>query len=124
MILTLTTSARSVATLTLNRPEKHNALSEAMMVALTEAAHEIGTRDDIRVVILAAEGPSFCAGGDLQWMMEQIKADRSTRRAGAHRLAGMLEALNTLPKPLMARSMVTRSGAVSDWLAFAMWRLV
>ncbi len=103
MTLTLTTDARGVATLTLNRPEKHNALSEALMVALTEAALEIGARDDIRVVVLAAEGPSFCAGGDLQWMMDQIKADRETRRAGAHRLAGMLEALNTLPKPLIGK---------------------
>lgn len=103
MTLNLTTDARGVATLTLNRPEKHNALSAELMVALTDAAHEIGKRDDIRVVVLAGEGPTFCAGGDLRWMQDQIAASREDRRAGAMVLAGMLEALNTLPQPLIGR---------------------
>ena len=103
MTLTLTTDDRGVATLTLNRPEKHNALSADLMVALTDAAHEIGKCDDIRVVVLAAEGPTFCAGGDLRWMQDQIKASRADRRAGAMVLAGMLDALNTLPQPLIGR---------------------
>lgn len=103
MTLTLTTDPRGVATLTLDRPEKHNALSAALMHAITDAAREIGKRDDIRVVILASAGPTFCAGGDLKWMQEQITADRETRRAGAMVLAGMLEALNTLPQPLIGR---------------------
>lgn len=103
MTLSMTVDGRGVATLTLNRPEKHNALSAELMLALTQAAHEIGPRDDIRVVVLAGKGPSFCAGGDLQWMMDQIKADRESRRAGARTLAGMLDALNLLPKPLIGR---------------------
>jgi len=103
MTLSLTVDGRGVATLTLNRPEKHNALSAELMVALTDAARQIGQREDIRVVILAGEGPSFCAGGDLRWMQDQIKADRETRRAGAMLLAGMLQALNTLPQPLIGR---------------------
>lgn len=103
MTLSLNVDARGVAVLTLNRPEKHNALSAELMVALTDAAHEIGLRDDIRVVVLAGEGPTFCAGGDLQWMMDQIKADRASRRAGAQTLARMLDALNTMPKPLIGK---------------------
>ena len=103
MTLSLTVDGRGVAVLTLNRPEKHNALSAELMVALTDAAHDIGARKDTRVVVLAGEGPSFCAGGDLRWMQNQIAACRADRRAGALVLAGMLEALNTLPQPLIGR---------------------
>ena len=103
MTLSLTVDGRGVAVLTLNRPEKHNALSAELMVALTDAARDIGAREDIRVVVLAGEGPSFCAGGDLRWMQDQIAASREDRRAGAMVLAGMLDALNTLPQPLIGR---------------------
>ena len=52
MTLSLTVDGRGVAVLTLNRPEKHNALSAELMVALTDAARDIGAREDIRVVVL------------------------------------------------------------------------
>ncbi|MDB6180228.1 crotonase/enoyl-CoA hydratase family protein [Paracoccus fistulariae] len=97
------TDDRGVATLWLARAEKHNALSQQMMEELTAAAAQLGQDPDIRVVVLAAEGGSFCAGGDLGWMKSQIDADAQTRRAGARVLAQMLFALNTLPKPLIAR---------------------
>lgn len=95
--------ARGVATLWLARADKHNALSQRMMEDLTEAAARLGADPAVRVVVLAAEGASFCAGGDLGWMKAQIAADNPTRRAGARILAHMLSALNTLPKPLIAR---------------------
>lgn len=95
--------ARGVATLWLARADKHNALSQRMMEELTEAAARLGADPTVRVVVLAAEGASFCAGGDLGWMKAQIAADNPTRRAGARILAHMLSALNTLPKPLIAR---------------------
>ncbi|TYP60496.1 methylglutaconyl-CoA hydratase [Stutzerimonas stutzeri] len=94
---------RGVATLWLTRAEKHNALSRQMMDELTRAAADLGADPAVRVVILAAEGGSFCAGGDLGWMREQTAADDATRREGAQALAGMLSALNLLPKPLIAR---------------------
>lgn len=97
------TDARGVATLSLARPDKHNALSQAMMEELTEAAGRLGADPAVRVVVLAAEGASFCAGGDLGWMKAQMGADAETRRNGARLLAGMLSALNTLPKPLIGR---------------------
>ncbi len=90
---------RGVATLWLTRAEKHNALSRPMMDELTRAAADLGADPAVRVVILAAEGGSFCAGGDLGWMREQMAADDATRREGAQALAGMLSALNLLPKP-------------------------
>ena len=79
---------RGVATLWLARPEKHNALSQQMMEELTRAAAQLGADPAVRVVVLAGEGASFCAGGDLGWMRAQMDADAETRRAGAHRLSG------------------------------------
>lgn len=94
---------RGVATLWLARAEKHNALSRPMMDELTQAAADLGADASVRVVVLAADGASFCAGGDLGWMREQMAADDATRRDGARALAGMLSALNLLPKPVIAR---------------------
>jgi methylglutaconyl-CoA hydratase len=99
----LEVDARGIATLWLARPEKHNALSRAMLVGLKDAAAQIGADDAIRAVILAAEGRTFCAGGDLAWMKAQMAADPVTRRAEARLLAEALQALNTLPKPLIGR---------------------
>ncbi|WP_199259596.1 crotonase/enoyl-CoA hydratase family protein [Paracoccus binzhouensis] len=97
------TDARGVAHLWLARADKHNALSAQMIRELTEAAGRLGADPAVRVVVLAAEGRSFCAGGDLGWMQEQMRADAATRREGARELAMMLNALNTLPKPLIGR---------------------
>ncbi|WP_299359455.1 crotonase/enoyl-CoA hydratase family protein [uncultured Paracoccus sp.] len=97
------TDARGISTLWLARADKHNALSAQMLDDLTRAAAELGGDPAIRAVILAAEGKSFCAGGDLAWMQAQMTADAETRRAGARQLALMLNALNTLPKPLIGR---------------------
>ncbi|MEM8577658.1 MAG: crotonase/enoyl-CoA hydratase family protein [Pseudomonadota bacterium] len=95
------TDARGVATLTLARPEKHNALNAAMIAELTEAAATLGADPAVRVVVLTGAGRSFCAGGDLAWMQEQMEADPETRAREAGKLAWMLQALNTLPKPLI-----------------------
>ncbi|EJK80443.1 crotonase/enoyl-CoA hydratase family protein [Agrobacterium rhizogenes] len=94
---------RGVAQLTLARPEKHNALSAEMIDALTEAAHDLGGDTRVRVVVLAGEGASFCAGGDLGWMRAQFDATRAGRIVEARRLAMLFKALNELPKPLLAR---------------------
>ena len=99
--ISLTTDARGVATLKLNRPEKHNAMSAQMIAELTQAAALIGADDAIRVAVLTGAGKSFCAGGDLGWMRDQMAADPETRFVEARKLAEMLNALNTLPKPLI-----------------------
>jgi methylglutaconyl-CoA hydratase len=101
--LTLATDARGVATLTLNRPEKHNALSARMISELTQVAGDLGRGPAVRVVVLTGAGRSFCAGGDLDWMRDQMQATAEQRAAGARELAAMLGALNTLPKPLIGR---------------------
>lgn len=92
---------RGVATLTLSRADKHNALSAVMLAELTEAAQKLGSDPAVRVVVLTGAGKSFCAGGDLGWMREQMEADAATRAREAAKLAFMLQALNTMPKPLI-----------------------
>ena len=99
--ITLETDARGVCTLTLNRPEKHNAMSGQMLQELTQAAGQLAGDSSIRVVVLTGAGKSFCAGGDLGWMRAQMDADAETRAREARVLAEMLMALNTLPKPLI-----------------------
>ncbi len=99
----LETDARGVATLTLARAEKHNAMSEQMLDELTACAAQIASDDAIRVVVLAADGKSFCAGGDLAWMRAQMDMDPATRSKQAGKLAYMLQALDTLPQPLIGR---------------------
>ena len=99
----LQTDERGVATLTLDRGEKHNALNADMCDEISAAVQSINADKTIRVVVLAASGNSFCAGGDLAWMRQQFDATRQVRIAEAKRLANMLFALNTLEKPLIGK---------------------
>lgn len=101
--LKIETDARGVATLWLARAEKHNALSGQMIEELFDAAAVLAADDSVRVVVLAAEGKSFCAGGDLRWMQSQMAASSDERRSEARKLAMALYSLNTLPKPLIGR---------------------
>ncbi len=101
--LTLETDARGVATLTLDRVEKHNALDATMIAELSEAAAKLGADQAVRVVVLTGAGASFCAGGDLGWMKAQMEAEAETRAREAGKLAAMLGALNRMPKPLIGR---------------------
>ena len=101
--LLMSTSNDGICTLTLNRPEKHNALSREMICELRLAAAEIEQDQRIRVVILAACGKSFCAGGDLGWMQEQAENDREGKIAESSQLALMLKDLDALSKPLIAK---------------------
>lgn len=97
------TDMRGVATLTLDRPEKHNAMSGEMLAELKDAAQQLAHDDKVRVVVLTGAGKSFCAGGDLGWMRQQRELDAKTRGQEARKLAEMLQTLNTLPKPLIGK---------------------
>lgn len=95
--------ARGVAWLWLARPQKHNALNAPMIAEITSAIGALGADPAVRVVVLAAEGASFCAGGDLRWMQENIAASAEDRAASARALAQMLAALDACPKPVIGR---------------------
>ncbi|SNR33367.1 crotonase/enoyl-CoA hydratase family protein [Puniceibacterium sediminis] len=97
------TDARGVAIVTLQRPEKHNAMNAQMIAELSEAARALGGDDTVRVVVLTGAGKTFCAGGDLGWMRDQAGKDRAGKMAEAGALATMLGLWNALPKPLIGR---------------------
>lgn len=99
----VTTDEIGVATLTLRRPDKHNAMSGQMITELTSAAELLANDDKVRAVVLTGEGDSFCAGADLAWMRAQASAGREERITEARKLALALRALNELPKPLIGR---------------------
>ncbi|EBA11500.1 crotonase/enoyl-CoA hydratase family protein [Roseobacter sp. CCS2] len=102
-MIDLSVDDRGVATLALARPEKHNALSQALIDGLSTAAADIAANRAIRVVVLTGQGPSFCAGGDLGWMQDQMAGDAAMKRAAAQSIAQMLGAINTLPQPVIGR---------------------
>ena len=92
-----------IATLTLNRPEKHNAFDDAIIAELRAAFDPLAGRDEVRVVVLASEGRNFSAGADLGWMKRMAAYDYDHNLADARLLAGMLQALHGLPQPTIAR---------------------
>lgn len=91
------------ATLTLTRPELRNAFNDEVIAELTQAFTELGQRDDVRAIVLAAEGPAFCAGADLNWMRRMADYDREQNLADAARLAEMLRVIHHCPKPVVVR---------------------
>jgi methylglutaconyl-CoA hydratase len=97
------TDGEGVTTLTVNRPDVHNAFNEELIAVLTEAFHQIAVDASVRVVVLAAVGKSFSAGADLNWMREMAGNNREGNVAGAVRMAEMLRALDCLPQPTVAR---------------------
>ena len=92
-----------VSTIILNQPDKHNALSPKMIEELSESFDDIKKDNNIKVLIISANGKSFCAGGDLDWMKEQIFSDRETRIKEARKLADLLFKMYEFPKPLIAK---------------------
>jgi methylglutaconyl-CoA hydratase len=94
---------RGVATVTLNRPDIHNAFDDQLIVELTTIFRQIGQDDNVRVMILASKGKSFCAGADLNWMKRMADYSYEENLADANGLAKMLLTLNELPKPTIAR---------------------
>jgi methylglutaconyl-CoA hydratase len=95
--------AGPVATLTLQRPDAHNAFNAAMIAELRDAFLALAADDAVRVVVLAAAGDSFCAGADIAWMRDTLHWSRERNLADATALADMFEAAWTLPKPLIGR---------------------
>lgn len=97
------TQTGAVLTITLARPEVRNAFNDAVIAELTQAFAQVAQRDDVRAVVLAAEGLSFCAGADLNWMARMADYSHAENLADAAALAEMLQAIYTCPKPTVAR---------------------
>jgi methylglutaconyl-CoA hydratase len=89
-----------VLRLTLARPETRNAFDAALIAELAEAFVDVGKS---RAVLLAGEGPSFCAGADVEWMRASVDLDYEANVADANALRGMLDAIDRCPAPVLAR---------------------
>ncbi|MDO8276803.1 MAG: enoyl-CoA hydratase-related protein, partial [Burkholderiaceae bacterium] len=91
-----------IARITLSRPEVRNAFNDAVIQELKAAFEAVGARDDVRAVVLAAVGPAFCAGADLNWMRRMADYTREENVADAGQLAAMLKTIYECPKPTIA----------------------
>ena len=92
-----------VATVTLNRPEVRNAFNEQTIAEITLAFDSLGRSDMVRAIVLAANGPAFCAGADLNWMKKMAGYSHAENNADALQLAEMLRTIYLCPKPVVAK---------------------
>jgi methylglutaconyl-CoA hydratase len=97
------TDQGAIRTITLSRPDVRNAFNDEVIAQLKNAFTEAGQAADVRCVVLAAEGPAFCAGADLNWMRRMADYTRDENLADAGQLAAMLRAIYECPKPTIAR---------------------
>lgn len=93
----------AVAQIWLNRPDVHNALDERDVHDAHLALDRVVADPDVRVIVIAGHGPSFCAGADLRWMQRAGLMHAADNLADARKLAALLHAVATAPKPVVAR---------------------
>lgn len=91
--------ANRVARITINRPERHNALDIAMIDAFHDALDKVVAGKSARVLQIRACGASFCAGADINWMRRMAEYNAADNIADAKRLAGLFEKIAFLPLP-------------------------
>ncbi|MEV8522213.1 enoyl-CoA hydratase-related protein [Dyella marensis] len=92
-----------VRTVTMNRPQVHNAFDDSLIAELTDALAAAGRDENVRAVVLTGAGASFSAGADLNWMRGMAKASEAENREDSLRLAALMRTLQFLPKPTVAR---------------------
>jgi methylglutaconyl-CoA hydratase len=105
-----------VLRVTIAKPERRNAFDAALIAELTEAFADVG---DARAVVLAGEGPSFCAGADVEWQRSSIDLTYDENVADAMRLYRMLETIDSSPAPVVARVQGFALGGGSGLVACA-----
>ncbi len=97
------THHNAIATVTLNRPDVRNAFNETTIAELTQVFQQLDKDDTVRAVVLAANGPAFCAGADLNWMKKMADYTHAENLADAGQLAAMLAAIYRCSKPVLAK---------------------
>ncbi|MDR3477298.1 MAG: enoyl-CoA hydratase-related protein [Gammaproteobacteria bacterium] len=97
----LVTMTEGIATITLNKPEKRNAMDGVLVANLMSVLAEIATNKNIGVIILRANGEHFCAGADIAWMQKIATAPEADNQADALQLAKLMYAIYTYPKPVI-----------------------
>lgn len=101
--LLVDTNNQGVRTLTLNRPQKHNAFDAEIINLLLDQLSQIENDESIRVVVLTGNGKSFSSGADLEWMRSMKNYDEKTNQKDALQLALLMRRLHSLNKPTIAR---------------------
>jgi methylglutaconyl-CoA hydratase len=108
-----------VTTVTLARPDSHNALNVGLIEELTTCFEEISDDEGVRVVVLAGEGRSFCAGADIGYMRDTATFSYEENLEDARRLATMFWTIDECPKPLVARVQGVAMGGGAGLIAAA-----
>lgn len=94
---------KTVATVTMNRPELHNAFNPTMIAELTAAFEQLQQNSAIHTIILQANGSSFSAGADLNWMKSMVNADQQQNQQDSEQLAKLMRAINFNSKTTIAK---------------------
>lgn len=94
---------RGVTTITLNRPNLHNAFNDAFIDELINCFDKLSKEDDLRVVVLTGAGRSFCAGADLNWMKKMKDYSSDENYQDSVKLANLFEVINSCPVPVIAK---------------------
>jgi methylglutaconyl-CoA hydratase len=93
---------RGVASLVLNRPDVHNAFDDLMIAELIAVLNKLATDDNVRLLLLKANGKNFSAGADLNWMRSMAEKDYPQNLNDANELALLMHTLDKFPKPTIA----------------------
>ncbi len=101
--LRIVRSTPHVAEVWLSRPKVRNAFNDQVISELTQVFTELSRDADLRAVVLAGDGPAFCAGADLNWMRAMADYTWDENQADAQALADMLWAIRSCPVPVVAR---------------------
>lgn len=94
---------RGVATITLNRPEIHNAFNDELISSLTKKFKEINSDDSVQVVVLTGAGKSFCAGADLNWMKSMIDYSEEENIKDSQALSDLFQTINQCSRPVIGK---------------------
>ncbi|ARN83726.1 enoyl-CoA hydratase-related protein [Methylocystis bryophila] len=100
--LLLSSDLRGVATLTLDRPERHNAFDDALVASLTAALRQLAENEGVRLLVVRGAGRSFSAGGDIEWLRRMGGASFEENVGDAQALGRMMRLLDSFPKPTIA----------------------
>jgi len=97
------TKKDNIVTITLNRPDVHNAMNEVLISELTQCFRRLNNDNSEVVVILTGNGKSFCAGADLSWMKRMVNYSKLENKKDSDLLLEMYETINSCSKPLIGR---------------------
>ena len=94
---------KGIATITLNRPEIHNAFNDELILGLTNKFKEMEDDELVRVVVLTGKGKSFCAGADLNWMKSMVGYSEEENFKDSKRLSDLFETINNFSRPVVGK---------------------